>query len=82
MKIINLKDAGPITNLEQLPKGTGVRYLECMRAHRENLPLIAVRWRKIEPKTYDVLVDMLNNSYVLSRSCITHSITRKREINP
>lgn len=66
MKIINLKDAlkaNPvITNLEQLSRGTGARYLECMTAHRPDLPLIAIGWRKSKPKHYDVLVDMLDGS--------------------
>jgi hypothetical protein len=57
MEIIPSKSAPAVTNLEQLPRGTGARYLECTRAHRADLPLIARRWRRSIPKSFDVLID-------------------------
>lgn len=58
MKIIPIKDAGKITNLESLARGTGARYLECIEPHREGLPpLIALRWRRKVPKKFKVLID-------------------------
>jgi hypothetical protein len=60
MKIINVKNAPQVTNTEQLPRGTGARYLECMTAHREDLPLIALRWRRTIPSKFDVLIDYHN----------------------
>lgn len=57
MRIISIKDKPTITNTEQLPRGTGARYLECTSAHRPELPLIALRWRRSIPKRYEILID-------------------------
>ena len=38
-----------ITNLDQLPKGTGAKYLEVIVPAEG--PIIAVAWRKTKPKT-------------------------------
>jgi len=54
MKIINIKDAPKIVNMECMPRGTGAKFLECTQAH--NGDLIASYWRRKEPKQYEVLV--------------------------
>jgi len=56
-EIIPIKQAPAVTNTAQLGRGTGARYLECMRAHRPELPLIAIRWRRTIPPKYEVLID-------------------------
>ncbi len=38
-----------ITNTEQLPKGTGAKYLEVIVP--DEGPIVAVAWRKTKPKT-------------------------------
>lgn len=45
----------PVVNTEQLPGGLNARYLECMQSHCNTL--IAIQWRRKEPKKYDVLID-------------------------
>ena len=57
MEILHINQAPKITNIESLPRGTGARYLECMRAHRPELPLIALRWRRSIPIKFEILVD-------------------------
>jgi len=57
MEIIHIDTKPSVTNLEQLPRGTGARYLECARAHKAGLPLIALRWRRSVPKKFDLLID-------------------------
>ena len=49
-----LEDAR-LRNTEQLSKGTGARYLECIRGQGEEL--VAKQWRRKIPKSYQVLVD-------------------------
>lgn len=44
-----------ITNIEALPRGTGARFLECIKG-QEGV-LIAKAWRRSEPQAYEVLVD-------------------------
>jgi hypothetical protein len=56
MTIIKSKEVSmPIVNTDQLARGTNARYLECMKSHCDTL--IALQWRRKEPKTYDVLID-------------------------
>jgi hypothetical protein len=57
MKIIPVKEAPALTNLEQLPRGTGARYLECIIPHAPGLPLIALKWRRAIPKKFEILID-------------------------
>lgn len=38
-----------ITNLDQLPNGTGAKYLEVL--DNGSGPFIAVRWKNVQPKT-------------------------------
>ena len=55
--IIPSHDAPAVTNLEQLARGTGARFLECTRPHAPGLPLIALKWRRRPPKSFYVLID-------------------------
>lgn len=48
IEIVSWKDV-KITNVDSLPKGLGAKFLECMKAHREDLPLIAIKWRRKLP---------------------------------
>ena len=61
-KIIPVKQAPPVSNIAALPKGTGARYLECITAHRPELPLIAMQWRRRPPKDFEVLIDYKSQS--------------------
>ena len=45
----------PIVNIEQLGRGTGARYLECIKSHCETL--VAMQWRRTIPVKFDVLID-------------------------
>jgi hypothetical protein len=58
--ILKIADAPKITNIDSLPRGTGAKYLECMTAHRPELPLIALRWRRSVPKKFDVLIQFVD----------------------
>lgn len=43
-----------IRNLDSLPRGTGARYLECVRGpHGE---LVAKCWRRVAPANYEILI--------------------------
>lgn len=57
MEIIHISTKPALTNLESLARGSGARYLECTRAHRPELPLIALRWRRTIPKAFEILID-------------------------
>lgn len=49
---MNIHDYRPgmqITNVEQLPAGTGARYLEVLISHAG--PLIVVQWRRKKPRS-------------------------------
>ena len=57
MEIINSKNITyKIANLDQLARGTGARYLECIHAHIPGV-LIAKQWRRVLPEKYDILID-------------------------
>lgn len=60
--IIPIAEAPAITNVDQLPRGVGARFLECTRAHRAELPLIAVRWRRTVPKKFEILIDFTRDA--------------------
>lgn len=58
MEIKNRKEVKEkIVNLEQLAKGTGARYLECIKSPLEGI-LIASQWRRVIPSRYEILIDM------------------------
>ncbi len=40
-----------ITNLDQLPRGSGAKYLEVMPDNIHGV-LIAIKWRRVVPKQY------------------------------
>lgn len=51
MEAIPYNPGMQITNLAQLPSGTGAKYLEVMEPHEVGLPLVAVQWRNKKPRT-------------------------------
>lgn len=56
MNIIQYKPSLKVVNLDHLPRGTGARYLEVMRAH--NGDLVAVGWRHSQkgiPSGHDLI---------------------------
>lgn len=51
MKIIPIREAGPIANMEAMPRGLHCRYLECSTHDDEKgITLIAFKWRRKLPK--------------------------------
>lgn len=46
-----------ISNLDALPAGKGARFLECVSAHRPELPPIAKAWHHTVPPKFDILID-------------------------
>lgn len=55
--IVEYRPTMDIRNLQSIPRGTGCRYLECIRAHTPGV-LIAAQWRRTAPASFDVLVDL------------------------
>ena len=50
LKIIPIKEAGPIANMEAMPRGIGAQYLECSTHETEKgITLIAMNWRRKPP---------------------------------
>ncbi len=49
IKTITYNPGMQITNLDQLPKGTGAKYLEVIDENQG--PFIAVCWRQVQPKS-------------------------------
>ena len=64
MEIINFKDAGLVTNLEAMPRGLGLRFLECVLSNDNPPHLTASQWKKDTPdgpgRFGQVVLDMDN----------------------
>lgn len=52
MKMIRYNSGMQIANTNQLPRGTGAKYLEVIDTG--DGPLVAVQWRSVKPKTLAV----------------------------
>ena len=52
MKVIKYHRNLVITNLGQLPRGVGAKYLEVLPDNIHGV-LIAVKWKRVIPKQYD-----------------------------
>jgi hypothetical protein len=50
MKTVPYNPGMQITNTDQLPRGTGAKYLEVTEPHEPGLPLVAIQWRNTMPK--------------------------------
>lgn len=53
MTVIPYNPGMQIANISHLPKGTGAKYLEVMEPHAAGLPLIAVQWRRVKPRSLE-----------------------------
>lgn len=51
MYVIPYNPGMQISNVAQLPTGSGAKYLEVLEPHETGLPLIAIGWRMVKPKT-------------------------------
>ena len=57
-EIIKYSPSLKVTNLDQLPRGTGAKYLECLRG--PDGILIAKQWRRSIPmQRYEILIMFL-----------------------
>ncbi len=51
MFVVDYSPVMKITNTDQLPKGSGAKYLEVLEPETVGEPLIAMQWRKTKPKS-------------------------------
>jgi hypothetical protein len=56
MQIIKYSRDLVILNLEQLPKGAGSRYLQCITSHKDG-QFIAKQWRFKLPQEAEIVID-------------------------
>lgn len=51
MNVIPYNPGMQISNTAQLPRGTGAKFLQVAEPHEIGLPLIAVGWLRVKPKS-------------------------------